>query len=236
MRSDSIDRDSGFAAQWRMTASVKGLLAGISILALFGLGILAKTALVTRHDLRFDVQAEHMRFPLATASALAVTSAASEAVGIGVLLIAAIALILRRRRWDAARLIAAVGASWVLGIAMKLAIDRARPPAILWLLKPDSSESFPSGHDTTACVMIVIALVAFRRLPRTRAVATVLAIVFAVLVGMSRIYLGDHFPTDVLGSWLTVASASLAVWSIMDLRPLRRLGVRLLRDPSPVVA
>lgn len=222
----------------RLTPRVKALLAVICFLALVGLGILAKTALVTRHDLQVDLRAESVRFPPATDLALALTSAASEAIGIGVLLLAVIALVVRRRRWDAARLFVAVGAAWALGLVMKVLIDRTRPPAMLWLLKPDSTESFPSGHDTTACVMIVIALVVFRRLPRTRLVMTALAFVFAVGVGASRIYLGDHYPTDVLGSWLTVAAAVLGTWAVTDLRPLRRVGERLLRDPQrePIAA
>lgn len=218
---------------WRLTAATKGLLAAICFLALVGLGILARTALVTRHDLHIDAKAEAVRFPLATIGALAATTAASEAIGIAVLLVAVIVLVARRRRWDAARLFAAVGASWALGIALKLIIDRTRPPASLWLLKPDSVDSFPSGHETTACAMIVVALVVFRGLPAARIVATSLAVAFAIVVGASRIYLGDHYPTDVLGSWLTVATASLLVWAITDLRPLRRLASRVLKDPRP---
>ncbi|MGN6742307.1 MAG: phosphatase PAP2 family protein [Amnibacterium sp.] len=234
MRPEAVEpRPSPGSGNPFLRPAVKALLAAICFLALVGLGVLARTALVTRHDLHVDVKAEAFRFPLATSLSLAATAAASEAVGIGVLLIAVAALVVRGRRWDAARLFATVGASWVLGIAVKLLIDRTRPPASLWLLKPDSVDSFPSGHDTTACVMIVIALVVFRGLPRLRLVATALATAFAVAVGASRIYLGDHYPTDVLGSWLTVAAAALLVWAVTDLRPLRRLGTRVLKDPRP---
>ena len=217
----------------RLTLVTKALLAAICFLALLGLGLLAKTALVTGQDLHVDRRAEGLRFPLATAAALDITDAASEAAGIAVLLLAVIVLVVRRRRWDAARLCVAVGAAWALGIVMKLLIARTRPPASLWLLKPDSAGSFPSGHDTTACVMIVIALVVFRGLPLARVVVTCLAVAFAIAVGASRVYLGDHYPTDVLGSWLTVAAAALSVWALTDLRSLRRLASRLLKDPSP---
>lgn len=214
----------------------KGLLAVICLLALLGLGILARTALVTRHDLQVDVKAESFRFPLATTLALAATAGASEVAGGTILVVAAIVLVARRRRWDAARLVLAVGAAWALGIIAKLIIDRSRPPASIWLLRPDSADSFPSGHETTACVMILVALVVFRGLPSARIVGTALVVAFAVAVGASRIYLGDHYPTDVLGSWLTVAAAALAVWAVTDLRPVRRVGSWVLRDPMPTAA
>lgn len=217
----------------RPTPVTKALLAAICLLALLGLGILARTAFVTRHDLQVDVKAESFRFPLATTLALAATAGASEVAGVTILMVAAIVLVVRRRRWDAARLVLGVGAAWTLGIVAKPIIDRSRPPASIWLLRPDSADSFPSGHETTACVMIVVALVVFRGLPRARIVGTALVAAFALAVGASRIYLGDHYPTDVLGSWLTVAAASLSVWALTDLRPVRRVGSRLLRDPMP---
>ena len=227
----SVPRPVALGATPRLTPVSKALLATICFLALLGLGLLARTSFVTRLDLRVDVKAEGHRSPLETAAALGVTDTAAEAVGICILLAAVIALVLRRRRWDAARLFIAVGTAWTLGIAMKLLIDRSRPPASLWLLRPDSAGSFPSGHDTTACVMVVIALVVFRGMPIARVVATVLAVVFAIVVGASRVYLGDHYPTDVLGSWLTVATAGFFVWAVTDLRPIRRLGSRVLKDP-----
>ncbi|MDH2444172.1 phosphatase PAP2 family protein [Amnibacterium sp. CER49] len=220
-------------ARRMLTPTVEALLALICLLAVVGLGLLAKTAFVTRHDLRVDVRAEALRSPHGTQLALALTDAASEVVGIGVLLLAVVVLVLRRRRWDAARLVAAAGTAWVLGIVLKSLIGRTRPPATLELLKPDSAASFPSGHDTTACITILVALVVLRGLPRARLVVTALAVVFAAAVGASRVYLGDHYPTDVLGSWLTVATAALLVRAFTDLRPVRRAATRLLRDPAP---
>lgn len=219
-----------------LTARVKALLGTIALLALLGLGILARTRLLTRHDLHIDRQVAGLRFPLATDLALGLTAGASEVAGVALLLLGVVVLVLRRRRWDAARLTAAVGGSWVLGLAIKTLIARQRPPASLWLLAPDSADSFPSGHDTTACAMVLVALLAFRGAGRARVVAVIVATAFAVAVGASRVYLGDHYPTDVLGSWLTVATAALFVWAATDLGSVRRVAAVVLRDPQPIPA
>ena len=214
-----------------LTARVKALLGLIGLMGLLGLGVLAKTRLVTRHDLHVDKRVAEFRFPVATDLALSATASASEVIGIALLLIGVIALVIRGRRWDAARLMMAAGGAWTLGLLVKAAIERGRPPASLWLLAPDSANSFPSGHDTTACAMILVAALVFRGAGRARLVAVLLAAAYAVAVGASRIYLGDHYPTDVIGSWLTVTTAALLVWAATDLAVARRLGFRLLRDP-----
>ncbi|MBW4042579.1 MAG: phosphatase PAP2 family protein [Acidobacteria bacterium] len=214
-----------------MTSRVKALLSLISLLALLGLGILARTRVVTRHDLHVDRTVAGFRFPVGTDIALALTAGAGEVVGVVLLLVGLVVLVVRRRRWDAALLAAAVGGGWALGLVMKSLIDRGRPPAALWLLAPDSAPSFPSGHDTTACAMIVVAFLVLRGTGRVRVAAVLAATVFALAVGASRVYLGDHYPTDVLGSWLTVATSALVVWTLTDLGVVQRLSAAVLRDP-----
>ncbi len=213
------------------TPTVKGLLGVILLLALVGLGLLARTAEVTHDDLRLDLFAQQLRFPLATSFFLALTNAASEVAGITALLLGAAVLLLRRRRWDAFRLVAMAGSAWVLAIGVKDMIGRPRPPVSLWALTPDPSGSFPSGHDTTACIVVLVALMALNGTFRRRVWATVAAAAFAAAVGISRVYLGDHYPTDVLGSWLTVATAAMLVWALTDLPVVRRTACKLLRDP-----
>jgi membrane-associated phospholipid phosphatase len=215
----------------RIRKYVKPLVAVNLLLAVLLLGLLARTAPVTRRDLHIDRLAQQVRFPVATDVFLALTGAASEVVGIAALLVGVVALLVRRRRWDAARLAAMAGTSWVLAIGVKSLVGRPRPPASLWALTPDSSGSFPSGHDTTACVVIVVALMAFQGARRARAFAVAAAVVFAIAVGVSRVYLGDHYPTDVIGSWLVVAAATTSVWAMCDLPAVRRLARAVLRDP-----
>lgn len=204
----------------------------ILLLGLLGLGILVRTAAITRHDLHVDQTVERWRSPAVTDLFLGLTNAASEVVGIGALLIGVAVLLIRRRRWDAVRLVVMAGAAWALAIGVKVVIARPRPPAALWALRPDASGGFPSGHDTTACVFVLVVLVASAGSDRRLRVGlAAIAGAFAVLVGASRIYLGDHYPTDVLGSWLAVASAALIVSAVLDTSWVRRLGRAVLRDP-----
>jgi len=92
---------------------------------------------------------------------------------------------------------AAAGLAWVLSSLAKAAADRPRPYQVIsdavLRQQPAHGTSFPSSH-TTIAVATVIALVPFLPKPLARA-----AIVFAALVGWSRIYLGVHYPLDVIG-------------------------------------
>ena len=197
------------------------------------LGWLALTPQVTRDDLRIDQALVPLRFPAATSVFTGLTGAAAEAAGLAALAAGIIVLLARRRRWDAARLALTGGAAWTLALAVKHVISRPRPPASLWLVRPDAAGSFPSGHDTTATLAVLIACMALAGTGRLRIAGTALAAVFALAVGASRVYLGDHYPTDVLGSYLTVAAAALLVSAFTDLPRVRRLAARPLRTPAP---
>ena len=211
---------------------VKAAAGMVLLAAVLILGWLALTSQVTHDDLRVDQALVPLRFPAATSVFTALTDAAAEAAGLAALAAGIIVLLARRRRWDAARLALMGGAAWTLALAVKHIISRPRPPASLWLVRPDATGSFPSGHDTTATLVVLIVFMALAGTGRLRIAGTALAAVFALAVGASRVYLGDHYPTDVLGSYLTVAAAALLVSAVTDLPRVRRLAARLLRVPE----
>lgn len=85
---------------------------------------------------------------------------------------------------------------------LKLFFNRLRPAN--WLIKHEHDSSFPSGHATTAAVSFAgIVLLLWRSsLPyEIRAAATVLPAIFALGIGWSRMVLGAHYLTDVLGGY-----------------------------------
>jgi undecaprenyl-diphosphatase len=77
-------------------------------------------------------------------------------------------------------------------------VARPRPPARLWLAEP-SGPSFPSRHTTVASLAMLAGAGAYPRSARTAAAG------ISVAVGLSRVYLGVHWPTDVLAGWLLAA-------------------------------
>lgn len=97
---------------------------------------------------------------------------------------------------------AAVGAAVQQGL--KAALDRARPS---WPDPVDSAHyaAFPSGHAMTATVTFGVLLWLLRRQGVSRGVwrtAVAVAVVSVVGVGLTRLWLGVHWPSDVLGGWL----------------------------------
>lgn len=125
-----------------------------------------------------------------------------------------VVLALRRRSWTPVILItAAGGGSLLMTVAGKDLIGRTRPSLADAVPPYEYSPSFPSGHSLNALVIagIVAYLLLLREHSRTARVLTItVAAVFAVTIGLSRVYLGHHWFTDVLVAWV-LGAAWLAV-------------------------
>jgi undecaprenyl-diphosphatase len=109
-------------------------------------------------------------------------------------------------------LVAIIGFGRVLSEAQKLWIARARPELEPHLVLVKTS-SFPSGHATSSMIFYVtLAIILTRRTPwQTLAVAS--AVLLSLLVGTSRVMLGVHWPSDVIGGW-----AFGLLWVLLTLR------------------
>ena len=116
------------------------------------------------------------------------------------------------------------GGALILGILAKLHFARVRPD-VEWALTHEESYSFPSGHALSGMVvagtMIIFVLpFLFRR--RALIFASIFAATFAGAVGVSRIYLGVHFPSDVAAGWFSGLVWLTALFATAHVQDLRR--------------
>lgn len=117
------------------------------------------------------------------------------------------------RKWRfALTMLAAMSAMPLFGL-LKFLVKRSRPDPDVIVAFGFANDSFPSGHATaSAIVYLMIAYLAQRKLRRRWAVPVIgMAALLAIAVGISRVYLGFHFPTDVIAGWLVAVFVFLIV-------------------------
>jgi undecaprenyl-diphosphatase len=123
-------------------------------------------------------------------------------------------------------LFASVG-GWFLNDLLKSMFARPRP-SIVPHLREVWSLSFPSGHALTSAVVyltlgVLLMRVAERRLVKWYCIT--LAMTATLLVGLSRVFLGVHYPTDVMGGWLIGLCWALVFW-LIERALERRAGLK----------
>ena len=139
------------------------------------------------------------RTPWLTLVAVDLTALESVTLVVLISTIALCVLLLLRERMGALQLVAASVGAGILTTTIKDYIERARPEIVTQLVEV-SGLSYPSGHSVAATSLyLTVAIIVSRHLQRTGNQIAILAMTVGVilLVGMTRIYLGVHYPSDV---------------------------------------
>ena len=211
-------------------ARAAGLVAGLGAV-LFGVSALVlKTGTLGWDESLFRVLNQ---VPAAAAAVLTPVSRLFLPAGITVVVVLAVVYVVARNRGvlPVAAGAAAAGLAWALAHVAKAVADRPRPYEVMagavLRQQPAHGTSFPSSH-TAVTVAVVIALVPFLARPLAAA-----GIGYAVLVGWSRVYLGVHYPLDVLGgAGIGLAAGGVILLALGML--LRRKGrAESLQDAAP---
>lgn len=112
--------------------------------------------------------------------------------------------ILWRSRTPFLLMLVAGGGSLAMSMTSKAYADRPRPSEEFLVGSMEPSWSFPSGHALNAAIIAGVLAYLFivrTRSPRVAAIAVPLAVLHALGMGLSRVYLGQHWLTDVLVAW-----------------------------------
>ena len=146
----------------------------------------------------------------------------------------ALFLALDGHRRIAAFVVGAIGGGELVSTVLKLFYHRPRPDLVPHGMEVFTA-SFPSGHammSAIAYLTLAILLARVHRNRRVKALVMVLGVSITLLVGVSRIYLGVHWPSDVLAGWCVGAAWAALCWFIA--LQLQQRGEVEAPDPAPM--
>jgi undecaprenyl-diphosphatase len=193
---------------------------------------------LTSTELAVDQELSRHHIPVLTVLALALNLLFGPVAGALIVLATSLYLLLFRRSLQKAVLFTlTVSCGWLAAQLFKVVIGRIRPDPALMLdpLVPEpASNSFPSGHTSLA---IALALAVYFLARGTGWVKPVLwaGAVLAVLVAWSRVYVGAHYPLDVLASFPATTAAVVlmaGLWNRYALAVMVRLQLTSFRLPG----
>lgn len=142
-------------------------------------------------------------------------------------------LVMTRMRGAALLVVVSVLGGTILSTVLKMTYDRPRPD--LLAMSTQFTASFPSGHAMLSAVTFLTIGALLARLAPNRSLqvfSIVTAILLTLLVGMSRIYMGVHFPSDVLAGWSLGAAWALLCSTVAMLLQRRGTVAKPTADQS----
>lgn len=206
-----------------MLVPVVAIGGAVSVLAVMGEDVLGHNGQATLDPSRLAWFVQHRPAWLVAAAQDATKLGAPAVLGL-IAAVAAGALL-----WRGQRVVVAIapgvalGATAVVVAASKVLVDRARPDLSIRLVT-ENEASFPSGHsaDSAALLLtlaVVIAAVVLRR-PAARVALVATAALGSGLIGLSRLVLAAHWPTDVIAGWAlgTIIASLVATTALLAVR------------------
>lgn len=215
---------------WRSswTLAEFGVLAALFLLAGAGFGILELADEINQGETRdFDTAILlAFRNPADLADPIGprwmevmmkdLTSLGSTAV-LALITVAAVGYLVIERKYHAVLfVIAAVGGGTLLSTLLKLGFERPRPDLVAHGAEVFTA-SFPSGHammSTVTYLTLGALLARVQQRHRIKLYFLAVAVIISLIVGITRVYLGVHWPTDVLAGWTVGAAWGLACWLV----------------------
>ena len=166
----------------------------------------AHTSLTRSTELSWDAHIQQLRTGWLNRAMLDLANLASPVGGLVITVLITMFFLWRRNPVQAAATFLVIAVGWNSSQVAKVIVARHRPPAVYSLAPETGSNSFPSGH-TAFAFSLAVAVCLLAVGTRWFRPAVVLGTLWTLLVGFSRLYIGAHYPFDVLGSILVSTSA-----------------------------
>jgi membrane-associated phospholipid phosphatase len=208
-----------------------GLRLGIALLAAFLIGVpflallflvRAKWSPLVQVDMAIsaDLHAAALRQPALVRASQVVSTVFDPYVFRVVATVVAVWLLASHRPRLAAWTLVTIWGAALLGLVLKIAVGRARPVFDV-AVETAPGRSFPSGHalgSLVGCGVLLLVLVPLARSARARRLCWTAAALIVLAVGMARVVLGVHYPSDVVAAWvlglgwLAATTAAFQAW------------------------
>lgn len=226
------DHVRGFHAALGLFLTLGLVVVALALLLFVGTAALVAEGATQRFDQSILLWLDARSTPWLDTAAVQLTALGSIYVTVPVAIIASILFWETRHRYSAGLLWISLGGGWLLSSLLKAVFARPRPDIFEWRVAYAGDSSYPSGHSLSAMVLYATLAYLTVRLESTRlakglTVATFAAVI--LVVGVSRAYLGVHYPSDVIGGFLVgFAWATICALGIE--------AIRYFRTRAPAVA